>query len=114
MQSEFRFTRHGCKPTYDVTIRLVAESSAEFSVACNSNIFPALSDPQIAAITLGIRSAYSAAAPQAAISIEVLEATDHSGTTGDLGFKICGEAALNCLIGMPEKAPFPGYVLGDA
>ena len=111
MQSEFRFTRHGCKPTYDVTIRLLGEQANEFSVAYDPTVSLALGNSTIAAIALGIQSAYRAAAPHSEISVTVIEVIDHSGVTGDLGFKICGEAATNCLLGLPDKAPHPGYLL---
>ena len=111
MQSEFRFTRHGCKPTYDVAIRLVGQTANDFSVTYDPDILLAHDSSTIAAITLGIQSAYHSASPQTPLAISVVEAIDHSGVTGDLGFKICGEAAMNCLLGLPEKAPLPGYVL---
>jgi hypothetical protein len=55
-----------------------------------------------------------AAVSDAPLSVVVTSITDHSGKTGDLGYKICGEAAMYHLLGFPERAPFPGYVLGEA
>lgn len=112
MQSEFRFTRHGCRPSYDVSVRLSAEPADSLSVVVNSKI--TLEQNLLNAVVLGVRSACSATPPPAPLAITVVEAIDHSGCTGELGFKICGEAAMYHLLGLPDKAPFPGYVLGKA
>jgi hypothetical protein len=111
MHSEFRFTRHGGR-SYDVSIRLIATESDGFSVTLAPHLV--LDQALFDAIALGVRSAYLAAEPQAPLSVTVADVTDHSGATGELGFKICGEAAMNHLLGRPSRAPFPGYVLGEA
>ena len=112
MHSEFRFTRHGCRPSYDVSVRLFAEAADTFSVAISPEIV--LKQALLNAVVLGVRSAYSATPKATPLAVMVAGVTDHSGDTGELGFKICGEAAMYRLLGLPDKVPFPGYVLGEA
>jgi hypothetical protein len=112
MHSEFRFTRHGLSSKYDVTVRLVAEHSNAFSVLINPNL--ALNAASLNAVLLGVHAAYAAAELQAPLTVTVTEVVDHCGETGELGFKTCGEAAMFYTLGLPHKAPFPGYVLGEA
>ena len=111
-QSEFRFTRYGCGPRIDAFVRLSATDAQEFSVLAH----PEIDSPTevVNAVALGVRSAYSyvAGAPPLDVTVEAI--SDHSGETGPLGFKICGEAAMFRLLGLPDRAPFPGYVLGEA
>ena len=112
MHSEFRYTRHGCRPSYDVSVRLTAVDSGTFSVSLAPQL--TLDESLLNAVLLGVRSAYLAAASDAPLSVTVADVTDHSGATGELGFKICGEAAMYHLLGLPDRAPFPGHVLGEA
>jgi hypothetical protein len=65
-------------------------------------------------VLFGVRVAYEAVATAPGFAVTVVDIIDHSGATGDLGYKICGEAAMYRLLGLPEMAPFPGYVLGEA
>ncbi len=112
MQSEFRFTRHGCGPRIDAFVRLSAVEALEFSVQPGQELD--FSPEQFDAVAFGVRSGHSSVAgtPPLAVTVEVI--LDHSGTTSPLGFKICAEAAMLHLLGLPDRAPFPGYVLGEA
>ena len=112
MQSEFRFTRYGCRSPYDVTVRLAATPSHSFSIGFAPDI--RAEQPGSVAVALGIRSAFAAVSGAPDLAVTVLEIHDHAGTTGELGHKICGEAAMFHLLDLPERAPFPGYVLGEA
>ena len=112
MQSEFRFTRYGCRSPYDVTVCLAAAPSLSFSISFAPDI--RAEQPGPAAVALGIRSAFDTVGGAPELAVTVLEIEDHAGATGDLGHKICGEAAMFHLLGLPERAPFPGYVLGEA
>ncbi|GAA4806225.1 hypothetical protein [Lysobacter hankyongensis] len=114
MHSEFRFTRRGCQPTYDVTVRLVAEAAARFSIEFEPDLDRVHAPSDLHAVALGMKAAYAAVQSQEAIAVTVTQIIDHSGVTGQLGFKICGEAAMYHLLGFPEQAPFPGHVLGEA
>lgn len=111
-QSEFRFTRHGCAPRIDGFVRLSASAAQEFSVLFR----PEINSPTevVDAVDFGVRSAHSSVtdAPPLAVTVEAI--SDQSGETGPLGFKICGEAAMFRLLGLPDRAPFPSHVLGEA
>lgn len=111
MHSEFRFTRHGCQPTYDVTVRLAAEVATRFSIEFEPELHRTHAPSVLHAMALGLNAAYSAVQSPEAIAVRVMHIIDHSGVTGQLGFKICGEAAMYHLLGFPERAPFPGHVL---
>jgi hypothetical protein len=110
MNAEFRFTRHGLSSPYDVSVRLSAIAAETFSVDFAPHI--AVSSSAHNAVLLGVRTAFEAAVQTNMLKVTVVEIIDHSGATGDMGYKICGEAAMYHLIGQPERAPFPGYVLG--
>jgi hypothetical protein len=112
MHSEFRFTRQGMSTPYDVTVRLEAVRSDGFSVRLGLGALAETSGH--AAVLAGVRAAHQAVATDIPLAVMVVNVIDHSGATGDLGHKICGEAAMYHLLGLPEKAPFPGSVLGDA
>lgn len=114
MKGQFRFTRHGCGPSHDVSVHLLAEQADAFSVVAEPQLALTVAPSNLRAVVLGVHSAYSAAEPLPPLAVTVVAVTDHSGATGDLGFKICGEAAMQHLLGFPEKAPFPRYVLGEA
>lgn len=113
MHSEFRYTRHGRQPTYDVTVRLAAEVATRFSIEFEPELHRAHAPSVLHAVALGLNAAYSAVQSQEAIAITIMHIIDHSGVTGQLGFKICGEAAMYHLLGFPERAPFPGHVLDE-
>lgn len=110
-QSEFRFTRYGCGPQIDAFVRLSATDAQEFSVLTRPELHPR--PDVISAVALGIRSAHSSVADAPALAVAVEAVADHSGETGPLGFKICAEAAMFRLLGVPDRAPFPGYVFGE-
>jgi len=114
MQSEFRFTRYGLSSRYDVTVRLVAEQAREFSAVIDPSIATVVAGSHLQSVLLGVRSAHLAAALIAPLAVTVTDVVDHSGETGELGFKVCGEGAMYHLLGLPEKAPSAGYVLGEA
>jgi hypothetical protein len=111
MQSEFRFTRQGCGPRIDAFVRLSATEAQEFSVLTRPGIGSGYE--AVDAVTLGVRGAYASIdqAPPLAVIVEAI--SDHSGETSPLGFKICGEAAMFRLLGLPDRAPFPGHVLDE-
>jgi hypothetical protein len=112
MRAEFRYTRQGMSSPYDVSVRLEATPSKTFSVSLAPHISANRSAHK--AVLLGVQTAFEVAAQTQMVDVIVVDIVDHSGATGDLGYKICGEAAMYHLIGLPEKAPFPGYVLGGA
>lgn len=111
-QSEFRFTRYGCGPRIDAFVRLSAMDAQDFSVIFRPGISSAHEVTN--AVIFGIRSAYSSVADAPPLAVTVEAISDQSGETGPLGFKICGEAAMFHLLGLPDRAPFPGHVLGEA
>jgi len=112
MHADFRFTRFGCGPRIDAYARLSACPAASTSVLPSPELqaLPA----QIQAALAGVASALSAVPGHAGIAIVVEELAEPSGPTGNLAFKVAAEAAAYRLLGVPEKAPFPGYVLGGA
>jgi hypothetical protein len=112
MHSEFRFTRQGMRTPYDVTVRLEAVRSDAFSAHLGLGVPSEISGH--AAVIAGVLSAYQTVAADMPLAVTVVEIVDHSGATGDLGYKICGEAAMYRLLGVPDKAPSPGYPLGAA
>ena len=114
MKSEFRFTRQGLRSRYDVTVRLVAGQANEFSARLDPTLSTAIAPSNLQAVLLGVHSAYAAAALEVPLAVTIVDVIDHSGETGELGFKTCGEGAMYHLLELPEKAPFPGHAPGEA
>jgi hypothetical protein len=112
MHAEFRFTRYGCGAHIDAYVKLSACLAESSSVVASAALISPITHVQAA--LAGVASAVAAVPGHSPLSIVVEELTEPSGPTGDLSFKVAAEAAAYHLLGVPEKAPFPGYVLGGA
>ena len=113
MDTVFRFVRHSCNGGYDVYVALHAVTAAAHTSAFGAGVEDSLNLEQREAVLAGVASAIhsSGAAP---LQVLVTAARAVPGKSGPLGFKICAEAAMNLLLGHPEKAPAPGVLLGEA
>jgi len=112
MEAKFRYARRYSGKHYDVSVWIAAESSGQISIQFVPEV--ELQPSQLRAIELGLLSAWETSPLSQPLSITVVDATDHSGVTGDMGYMICAEAAMHHLLGCPEKAPFPGHVADEA
>ena len=108
MNASFRFRRQSCKPLLDVTVRLTAEPASGFTVRISPSVLNSLEPPMIRAVVLGVASAFVAIESVQPVAVSVIEVTDHSGSTSELGLNTCAAGAAYHLLGFPELAPHSG------
>ena len=108
MEATFRYRRQSCRPLWDVSVRLESEQADGFRVKMSPNVQDAFAQEMQRAAALGVASAFASIDSIEPVMVTVVEVVDHSGSTSEMGLYICAEAAMFQILGLPERAPFPG------
>jgi hypothetical protein len=112
MDATFRLARQKCSGNIDVEIRLSATGADRFHVVF-SPLLAKLAPWRARAIALGIAEAFQNASDALPLCVEITDVVVHCPETAEIGYAMCGQAAMNRLLGHDDKNPSPGFPLSN-